>query len=319
MRSVFAPTDSRSFRPLTALLLALSLAATACGGGSDGATDDDSSAESSEGASSNDGDSGAASETRDAGGSDDGATGEGVSATIAWTAPDGMDPVEIVMSPDGSRFAIAFAGPVAPEAQPGEIVVFDVASASELWRVSIDDIGILGFELVYTDAGVTNLAATLETTNAITYADGAVVSDVPLDDCWQFLNGAVLEGETVFFTVLPGAVCRVDVSSGATTLLSLEEIAPGAALVNSIRFDADGTLLIAYQDQNFAALTASVDPAGLTVTDPNSGRTEPPSAADRFGSQLDGDVFASSEARAAQSADGSIVALIQSGRVDIIG
>lgn len=318
MRSIFAPDDRRSLRSLAAVFLGVSLVAAACGGGSDdaGSTSDDTPSDGTTSAEA------AATDTEAADGeaaSGDAASSGVASASIPWSAPEGFDATEIEMSPDGSRFAIAFAGPIAPDAQPGEIVVFDVASASELWRVSIDDIGILGFNLVFTDAGVTNLASTFEGTTAITYDDGAVVSETPLADCGQFLNGTVAASGPVFFTVLPGGVCRVDVTSGAETVLALEDITPGSGLVNSIRFDADGTLLVAYQDQDFASATASVDPATLTIAEANTGRTEPLSAADRFGSQLDGDVFASSEARAAQSADGSIVGLLQSGQVDIVG
>lgn len=315
-------------RRLLGLALTLAVLAAACGGSEDDPAGIDPPADEStpDSDTSEDGETPAATGAPDDSDSDSDsaapASSDGTASSIAWTAPDGGDPVAVAVSPDGSRVALGFAGELAADSQPGDIVVFDTTTSSELWRVTVDDVGFSGLNLVYTSAGVTAVVATFDGSTVATYNNGSLVSEAPVADidCGQFLNGVADPAAPAFFTVIPGGACRVDVTSGASTKLTVADIATGVGRVPSVRWDGD-VLLVAYEadtDAGFVSDTASVDPAAFTVLEAATGRAEPPSAADRFGDRLEDGIFSSSEARSAQSPDGTTVALIQPGRIDIV-
>ncbi len=81
-------------------------------------------------------------------GADDGSetAGTEVATTIAWAAPDGMNPSGIAVSPAGDRVAMAFSTPPGLEGVPSELVVYDVAAGAEAWRVAIDGAGLAGLD-----------------------------------------------------------------------------------------------------------------------------------------------------------------------------
>lgn len=243
-------------------------------------------------------------------------------ASFAYTAPDGMEPHTIGVSPSGDRVAVGFEAPPTAEATPGQVVVYEADSGTELWRVEIDDVGIAGIgKLIFTDGGVSFAKLLIDESALVTLNDGAVIGDITLSNsslCNQFLNGVVDRSASVYFTVVPGGVCRVDVSDASTIELSGEDFAPAAVMVNSIRWDAEGALVVSYSDEDFVSFAATIDPVSFTVIETNQAAAEPQSAADRYGSQLEEGLVLSAEARTAQSPDGSTAALLQPGRVDVI-
>ncbi len=218
---------------MTAVAVALVLVAGACGGSDDNQTDDgqDQATQSEAGDEQSSGDEPVADESG----------GTGAAASIAWTAPDGMDASTIAVSPGGDQVAIGFSS-----MEPGvEIVVFDVASGAEAWRGSIDDAGAFGLgELMFTTAGVSFHSTDLEGSQIVTFTDGNTsMVDAPTE-CAQFVSGTVDPTQNVAYTVVPGGFCRVDLSTGATMEVAAGDLLEGAVGANgSIRYVADGTLV----------------------------------------------------------------------------
>lgn len=248
----------------------------------------------------------------------DGAAGS--TTSFSWAAPDGMAPTTIAVSPDGSQVAIGFVAPPEVLGTRAEIVVYDVSSGSEAWRGTVDDAGISGLGgLMFTNAGASFFNFDLEGVQIVTLGEGgAFAAEVPVGfECAQFLNGAVDGSANVAYSVVPGGFCRVDLATGSIVAVTAQDLDEGAALLHSIRFDESSKLVATYTDEDFETFSVYVDPATLALDGPAAG--EPPSAADTHGELLVDGVNAGSGDRVAASADGSTVALLQPGTVDVLG
>ncbi len=304
---------------LAAVAAAVSLFGAACGSGeSDGASGAEESAASGDAVeSSSDSADGADGEATDGGAQGD------VAASVPWSAPDGMTVAAIAASPSGDQVALSFSAPPGLEAAASEVVVYDVASGAEVWRSVVEDGGLFGLStLLFVDAGVVGFKTGYEGSSLVAFDTAGVVSEIETDaagDCVQYLNGDVDAGANVAYTVNPGGFCRLDLVTGATVNVRADDlISAQAGLMESIRFDGDGALVASFTDSDFTAYTYVLDPQTLAVLDDSSTRTEPASRTEALESMLDGSVNLSSESRLAESADGSVVAVLQPDRVDVV-
>lgn len=316
-----ARVRTRMTSRLRALPLVLCLVAGACGGSEESVASSDAGSE--EGMTQDSGASEGNSEesgstSGDETGEEAGATGSNVS--ILWTAPEGMDPTTIAVSPDGAQVAVGFEAPVSIEAAPVMIVVFDVASGAEAWRSQLEDGGNLGLgSLMFTSAGVSFFAGSFDGSQIVTFGQGGEVTLVIGIDsiCAQFLNGGVSPNENVAYTVVPGGFCRVDLTTADVVQLDVHDLDSGADLVDSIRFDAAGNLVATYTDGNFAVTSVTLEPRTLISNGPAN--AEPISVGDSYKDQLAEGLGISSGNRVAASADGSTIALLQPGSIEILG
>ncbi len=297
--------SKRLFR-FGALLVALGMVASACGSSSDtenadAATAEESSGEQDDGSQPAEGDA-------------------NTSATISWTAPDGMEPAELAVSPDGSHVAIGFTPPLGLEVTGAEIVVFDVTSGEEAWRASIDDAGVAGLGgMMFTTTGVSFYRLDFDGTTIVTLGDGgAVLAETPIDsECQQFLNGTVHPNDNVAYTVVPGGFCRVDLSSGEATSIRSSDLSEGAELVDSIRYDAADNLVATFKDVDFVAVSLALNPTTMASNGPAPGEPEP--LGDLYRDRLIEGLNLSSGTRVASSPDRSVIALLQPGSIEVLG
>ncbi len=313
-------TQSRKHRAAkrATAALAVTLAMGACGGGDDTETDDaqeqtaesnTDTADSVEGEPATDE---AAADDAPAAASDQ----EGAAGSIAWTAPDGMDAATIAVSPGGDQVAVGFQSTSATDA---EVVVLDVASGNEAWRGSIDDVGDFGLGgLMFTTAGVSFYLTTLEGSQIVTFTGGDT-STIDVDfECAQFVSGTVHPTENVAYTVVPGGICRVDLSTGEFTAVTVGDLLPGSIGSNgSIAFAPDGSLVATVTNADGAPQGISVDPATLAAIEPVD---ELPSRLEtEYRDLLVAGPSISSGDRIASSPDRSTIVLLQPDSLDVIG
>ena len=252
---------------------------------------------------------------------DDGASGE-VASAISWVAPDGMTPSTMAISPDGSQVAVSFAAPLGSVTASAEVIVYDVTSGAEVWRYATEDGGLYGYgDLVFTSAGLTAMSSTFEGVQLVRFdATGTPNTDVMVEagsPCGQFLNGTVDLTSDVYYTVIPSGFCRVDISTGATTELKVEDIEAGSQVADSIRFGSGGVLVASFPNADFEARTVAIDPVSFTAQG-DAGQPEPASAGDLFGDRLQEGVNLSSDSRAVSTPDGSVTALLQPATIEVI-
>ena len=227
-----------------------------------------------------------------------------------------MDPATIAVSPGGDQVAGGFQSTSASNA---EVVVFDVASGNEAWRSSIDDAGDFGLgTLMFTNAGVSFYLTTLDGSQIVTFTDGDT-SMVDVDfECAQFVSGTVDPTENAAFTVVPGGICRVDLSSGEFIPVAVGDLLEGAIGSNgSIEFGADGSLVATVTNENGAPVAIAVDPATLAAIGPVD---EVPSRLDTEYRDLlvEGLSLASGD-RIASSPDRLTIVLLQPDALEIVG
>ncbi len=294
---------------MTALVLALILVASACGSDGDTQTDDGQDQATDQDAGTGEDSSGDEPVADESG-------GNAVAASIAWTAPDGMDASTIAVSPGGDQVAIAFSS-----MEPGaEIVVFDVASGAEAWRGSIEDAGAFGLGgLMFTTEGVSFHSTTFDGSQIVTFTDGnsSTTAAVPTE-CAQFLSGTVDPTQNVAYTVVPGGFCRVDLSTGATLEVAAGDLLEGALGANgSIRYVADGTLVATMMGPDGAPVAVSVDPTTLTAIAPVA--EVPVRLENLYGDLLVAGPSLAAGDRIASTPDGSTVVLLQPTTIEVLG
>jgi hypothetical protein len=121
----------------------------------------------------------------------------------------------------------------------------------------------------------------------------------------------------VFYTVIPGGFCRVDISTGATTELAVEDIEAGSLRADSIRFGTDGTLVASFSNADFEARTVAIDPVSFG-SQGDAGQPQPATAGDLFGDRIEQGMNLTSDSRAATTPDRSVTALLQLATIEVI-
>lgn len=263
------------------------------------------------------------------GGSDDPSSAD-VSIVASFAQPSGdLAPSAITISPDGSQAAVAYLPPATGQVSSTDIVTFDTTSGAEVSRVVIEDSGPLGVEdLFWSSGGLRAMFRNSEFATVLVAIDsaGAVGPPVVIDpvECGQYLGGSLDTSAEVFYTIVPGGFCRVDLRSGAGLTVSANEYVVEIGQLFGIVFADDGALVVSLNgsvsDGDFVQLSLEVDPATLLPVDGNPVDEPLPSPLlTAATAQLDTVVATmSSDRRVAVSADGATAVLVQDGRVDVM-